>query len=359
VVTPIFQSANYLMAGETDYGSVRYVRLGNSPSHEALQSRLAAVEEAEAALVTASGMAAITSTVLTFASAGDHLLTQRTLYGGTQSFLYRDAARLGIGYTAIDPSDPDSWQGALQPTTRLVLVESISNPLMEVGDLRALIEFSRRNDLLTVIDNTFATPVNFRPLELGFDLVVHSATKYLAGHSDIAAGVVAGGQVKIDRVREVAGHLGGCLDPHACFLLERGLKTLVLRVERQSGNAMKLARFFAGHPCARRVNYPGLAGAPGHEHARELFSGFGGMLSVFLEDAARAERMLAKMTVALHAASLGGVETLAVRPSHSSHLGQTQEERERLGITDELVRISVGIEGVEDLIADFEQALEG
>ncbi len=362
VVTPVFQSANYLMGDEATYDAVRYIRLSNSPNHHTLQARLAAIESAEAALVTASGMAAISTVILANLGSGEHLLTQRTLYGGSQSFLDQDANRLGISHSAIDIADPDgagSWERALRPQTRMIYVESISNPLMEVGDLEAVVAFARQHDLVSVIDNTFATPVNFRPIELGFDLVVHSATKYLNGHSDLVAGAVIGSASAVDRVRHLLLHLGGSLDPHACFLLERGLKTLALRIGRQNDTAAKLARFLEAHRAVRKVNYPGLASDPSHRYAGRLFSGYGGMLSFYLEDAERAERFLDHVTLPIHAASLGGVESLVVRPSRSSHLGLEPEDRERLGITDNLIRVSVGIEDAEELIADFGQALGG
>ena len=360
VVTPIFQSANYEMGDEATYDAVRYIRLSNSPNHHVLQARLAVAESAEAALVTASGMAAISTAILSHVQAGEHVLTQRTLYGGTQSFLHQDASRLGISHTAIDIADPEgarSWELALTSQTRLIYVESISNPLMEVGDLEAVVAFAREHGLVTVIDNTFATPVNFRPLELGFDLVVHSATKYLNGHSDLVAGAVIGSMTAVDRVRHVLLHLGGSLDPNTCFLLERGMKTLALRVQRQNETASRLAQFLEQQPAVRHVNYPGLVSNPGHRYAARLFSGFGGMLSIYLEDAGLAERFLERLTLPIHAASLGGVESLVVRPARSSHLGLEPAERERLGITDDLIRVSVGIEDAEELIADFGQAL--
>jgi cystathionine beta-lyase/cystathionine gamma-synthase len=359
VVAPIFQSANYLMADETSYDALRYTRLSTTPSHLTLHARLAAIEAGEAALVTASGMAAITTTILTFVGQGDHLLAQNTLYGGTQSFLDHDAPRLGIGYSPVDAADPSSWEGALRPETRVFFVESISNPLMEVGDLRAVVDFARRHGLMTIIDNTFATPVNFRPLEIGFDVVVHSATKYLNGHSDVVAGVLIGSEETVEKVRQRLLHFGGSADPHTCFLLERGLKTLVLRVERQNENALALAEFLDGRSEVRRVKYPGLVSDPAHHLAAELFTGFGGMLAFYLDGVERAERFLERVTIPLHAPSLGGPETLVVRPARSSHLGQTPEERERLGITDDLVRVSVGIEKVEELMGDFARALEG
>lgn len=360
VSTPIFQSANFLAADETTYDAVRYGRLSNSPSHHVIHARLAAIESAEAALVSASGMAAISGTLLAFASAGDHVLAQKTLYGGTQSFLDHDARRWGISATPIDPADPEgtsAWERSVRPETKLVYVEAISNPLMEVGDLEKVAAFARDLGLVSVIDNTFATPVNFRPLELGFDLVVHSATKYLSGHSDLIAGVVAGSAEKVAAVARLQTHTGGSLDAFGCFLLERGLKTLALRVARQNASALTLARELAGHPAVRRVNYPGLASDPGHRFAARLFSGFGGMLSFYADSVERAERFLGRVEIPVHAASLGGPETLVVRPSRSSHLGQTEEERERLGITDDLIRVSVGIEDAGELVEDFLRAL--
>jgi cystathionine gamma-synthase/cystathionine gamma-lyase/cystathionine beta-lyase len=363
VVTPIFQSANYLMADEGAYDEVRYIRLGNSPNHLGLQARLAVAESGEAALVTASGMAAISTSILAFVGAGDHILAQKTLYGGTQSFLDQDAPRFGISHTPIDTrtgegqGGPESWEEALRPETKLMMVESISNPLIEVGDLEAVVAFARAHGLVTIIDNTFASPVNFRPLEIGIDLVVHSATKYLNGHSDLVAGAVIGSAEHVERVRHLQLHLGGSIDPNTAFLLERGLKTLVVRVERQNRNAQALAEYLAGRGDLGRVNYPGLSGDPGHAYAQRLFSGYGGMLSFYAGDNARAEGFLSKVRIPLHAASLGGVESLVVRPARSSHLGLEAEQRQQLGITDDLIRVSVGIENLDELIADFEQAL--
>jgi len=357
VVMPIFQSANYLMGAETEYGQVRYIRLSNSPNHRVLHARLAVLEKTEAALVTASGMAAITSALLAFVQSGDHVIAHNSLYGGMQSWFEHDGPRLGITCTRIDAKSPTGWDKALRPETKVLYLESITNPLMEVLDLEAAVAFARRNKLVTIIDNTFTTPVNFRPAEIGIDIVIHSATKYINGHSDIVAGVVAGTQAHIDRVTHVLNHMGGSLDPHACFLMERGLKTLVLRVERQNANALKLARFLSEHKAVRRVNYPGLETDPGYAIARKLFAGFGGMLSFYARDAAAAERFLSSARIPMHAASLGSVESLVVRPSRSSHLGLTEDERRRIGVTDDLVRVSVGIESVDELIADFDQAL--
>jgi cystathionine beta-lyase/cystathionine gamma-synthase len=349
------------MRGETRYQDLRYIRLHNSPNHEVLQARLAAIEKGEAALVTASGMAAISSAILTFVKGGEHLLVQRTVYGGTQSFLDEDAPGFGIHHTTVDfrdPAGPEAWEAALRPETRMVYAETISNPLIEVPHLEAVVDFARRHDLLSVIDNTFASPVNFRPLELGFDLVVHSATKYLNGHSDLVAGVVVGKTEAVERVRHLQLHLGAALDPHACFLFERGLKTLTLRVERQNHNALHLARFLEDRPEVRRVHYPGLESHPGHPWAEQLFDGYGGMLSFETNTPERAARVIENLRIPLHAASLGGVESLVVQPARSTHLGLSPEARADLGITDELVRVSVGIEDLDELRADFAQAFD-
>jgi cystathionine beta-lyase/cystathionine gamma-synthase len=318
---------------------------------------VAVLENTEAALVTSSGMAAITSALLACVTSGDHVIAHNSLYGGMQTWFERDGPRLGITCSRIDAKAPTGWDAAVRPESKVLYLESITNPLMEILDLEAAVAFARRHNLVTIIDNTFATPVNFRPAEIGIDLIVHSATKYINGHSDIVAGVVAGKRDQIERVTHVVNHMGGSLDPHACFLMERGLKTLVLRVERQNANAMRLAQFLAQHAAVRRVNYPGLETDPGYPIARRLFTGFGGMMSFYARDAQAAQRFLERVRIPMHAASLGGVESLVVRPSRSSHLGLTEQERERIGVTDELVRVSVGIESVDELIADFEQAL--
>jgi cystathionine gamma-synthase/cystathionine gamma-lyase/cystathionine beta-lyase len=290
--------------------------------------------------------------------AGDHLLAGDCLYGGSHDFLTHHAEDLGWRYSFIDVHRPGTWAAARTPQTRVFLVETITNPLIRVGLLREIADFARREGLITVIDNTFATPVNFRPLRAGFDLCIHSATKYLAGHSDLVAGAVMGSEDLVDRVRRSLNHYGGSLDPHAGFLLARGIKTLALRVRAQNDNAAALAGFLAGHPEVAAVNYPGLASHPDHAHAAELLSGFGGMLSLRLRGGeAAAQALLDAVRLPSVAPSLGGVETLITRPATTSHAGMSPEDRERLGITSDLIRVSCGIEGTQDLIADFDQAL--
>jgi cystathionine beta-lyase/cystathionine gamma-synthase len=358
VEMPIFQSATYEYAGEGSYHDVRYLRNNNTPSQLALHAKLAALEGAEAALVTASGMAAISTTLLTVLSPGDHLLAQSCLYGGTHDLLTGEFARLGIAYDFIDADRCDSWQAQLRPNTRAIYVEAMTNPLLEVADLEGVVQFAHAHSLLSIIDNTFATPVNYRAIVAGFDLALHSATKYLNGHSDIVAGAVAGAAATIERIRHKANHLGGSLDPHAAFLLKRGMKTLALRVRYQNDSARKIAQFLEAHPAVARVNYAGLESHPRHARARRLFAGFGGVLSFELKGpASRADEFAARVTIATVAPSLGGVHTLLTRPATTSHAGLSPEERARLGIGDTLLRLSVGIEATEDLLEDLRQAL--
>jgi len=358
VTVPIFQSATYEYAGESSYDEIRYIRLNNTPNHVAVHQKLAALENAEAALVTASGMAAISTALLTVLSVGDHLLIQDCLYGGSHDFVREDFAALGLSYDFIDGDEPDSWAKKLQPSTKAIYVETMTNPLLQVPDLKAVVEFARAHNLVSMIDNTFATPVNFRPIEHGFDLSLHSATKYLNGHSDIVGGACIGSESLIRRITHKLNHLGGTMDPHATFLLHRGIKTLALRVRYQNESGLRIAQFLESHPAIDHVNYPGLETHPRHARARELFDGFGGMLSFEVKGGVdSAEAFMRKTTLPISAPSLGGVETLITRPATTSHSGMSPEERRRIGITDSLVRVSVGIEAREDLIEDFEQAL--
>ena len=359
VVFPIYQGTVFSMEPGTDYHDIRYIRLNSTPSQRALHDRLAALEGAEAAVATSSGMAAVTTILLAFLKKGDHLLAASCLYGGTHDFLTQHLDDLGLSCSFVDERRPETWKGAVRPSTRLFLVETIGNPLMRVPRLTEIVEFARRERLTTVIDNTFASPVNFRPLSIGFDLSFHSATKYLNGHSDLVAGCVLGSAERVERVRRMLNLLGGTLDPHAGFLLARGTKTLALRVKAQNANALAVARFFATHAKVTEVNYPGLETHPDHAHARRLLSGFGGMLSLRLAGGAEAaRRLIASVRIPYFAPSLGGVESLITQPALSSHAGMKREDRERLGVTDDLVRVSCGIESPDDLVDDFRQALE-
>jgi cystathionine beta-lyase/cystathionine gamma-synthase len=358
VSIPIFQSAMFEYAGETDYHDLKYIRLNNTPNHDAVHAKLAALENAEAAIVTASGMAAISTALLTVLSAGDHLLAQDCLYGGTHDFITKDFEGFGLTYDFIDANDPSSWKEKLRPNTKAIYVETMTNPLLEVADLKAIAAFAKENDLISLIDNTFASPINFRPAEHGYDISLHSGTKYLNGHSDIVAGACIGSREMIGKIKKKLDHLGGSMDPHAVYLLHRGMKTLALRMRYQNESAMRIAHFLETHPKIEKVNHPGLESHRGHRHAADLFDGFGGMLSFEVKgDTQVADEFISNVTLPIAAPSLGGVETLITRPAITSHAGMSPEDRERLGISDRLIRFSVGIEATEDLIDDLEQAL--
>ncbi len=351
---PVFQSANFEFHDEGDYANIKYARLNNTPNHLALHAKLAALENGEDALVLASGMAAISTTLLALLSKGDRILTQKTLYGGTFSLLAQELARFGI---EADVAADENWEAKIRPETRMIYAETISNPLMEVPDFQKVLATARKHKLISVIDNTFASPVNFKPIDLGFDLSLHSATKYLNGHSDLIAGCVIGSKARIKTISHTAAHLGATLDPHGCSLLHRGLKTLGVRVERQNQTALRLADFLSHHENVATVNYPGLPSHPAHSRAREYFKGFGGMLSFELKNPSQVESFLGRLKIPVLAASLGGVESLVIIPARSSHLSLTAEERRQSGITDGLIRFSTGLEGADDLIADLKQAL--
>lgn len=358
LIFPIYQGTVFSVEEGTDYHDLKYIRLNSTPSQTYLHDKLAALEGGEAAVATSSGMAAITTTLLSFLSAGDHLIASSQLYGGTYDFITTHAEDLGWSYSLVDPHDPDAWERARTPQTRVFLSETVTNPLVRVPRLREIVEFSHVHDLVSVIDNTFATPVNFNPLGLGFDVCCHSATKFLNGHSDIVAGCVIGSAAHVDRVRHTLNHYGASLDPHAGFLLARGLKTLAIRVAAQNANASALAEALVDTPEVLEVNYPGLATHPDHSHARELLSGFGGMLSFRTTGGqAAAKRLLDALEIATPALSLGGIETLVTVPALSSHVGMTREQRQAVGIADDLIRVSCGIEHARDLIEDFTNAI--
>jgi cystathionine beta-lyase/cystathionine gamma-synthase len=359
VSMPIFQSAMFEYAGETSYHDLKYIRLNNTPNHLALHQKLAALENAEDALVAASGMAAISTTLFAVLSAGDHLLAQNTLYGGTHDLLTRDFAAFGLSHDFIDADKPDEWKSKLRPNTKAIYAEAMTNPLLQVADLKAVPQFAKANGLVSLIDNTFASPINFRPAEWGFDLSLHSCTKYLNGHSDLVAGAIIGRAALIEKIRYKLNHLGGALDPHACFLLHRGMKTLAVRMRHQNESALQIAQFLEKHPAIAKVNYPGLESHPRYQRSRELFDGFSGMLSFELKGGlSAADRFMKSTTLPIIAPSLGGIETLLTRPALTSHAGMSPQYRQCVGISDGLVRMSVGIEATEDIIEDFERALK-
>ena len=358
VSMPIFQSSTYEYSGEGQYDDIRYIRLNNTPNHKAIQKKLAVIECAESALVTSSGMSAITATLLTFLKQGDHLLSHKSLYGGTASFILEDLPRYGITFDLIDTTDPSGWSMMLKPNTKVIYTETITNPMLEVPELGAIVDFAKENNLISMIDNTFASPVLFSPSELGFDISLHSCTKYINGHSDIVAGAVIGSDEFIKIITSRMNHFGGSLNPGACFLLHRAIKTLELRIIRQSKNAGQIALFLENHPEILSVNYPGLVSNNSYERAKKYLSGFSAMVSFeVVGGKTRSIKFMDQLDIAINAPSLGGVETLITLPALSSHSGMDPAERVKAGITDSLIRLSVGIESVDDLITDLDQAL--
>ncbi len=351
--SPIYTStATGYLDGETLF----YPRYFNTPNQNAVAEKISALEHGEDALVFSSGMAAISTTFFAFLKRGDHVLLQKDLYGGTHQFIVNDLARFGIAYTLADPAD---FEKACTPATRMVYIESPSNPLLRITDIRAVASWARQKGLLTVIDNTFASPVNQNPLTLGVDVVVHSGTKYLGGHSDLCCGIVVTSKALAATIRGYGTHFGGCPDPHTCYLLERSLKTLSLRVSRQNDNAGYLAAFLSAHPRVARVFYPGLATDPGHSVARSQMSGFGGMVAFEVRGTASdAERFQRRLKIIRPAVSLGGVESVICSPVRTSHKRLSPEERATMGVTDTLLRLSVGIEDIRDLESDLTNALE-
>lgn len=357
VVQPICQSVNFVQEVGSSEG-LRYGRYGNNPNGETLQKRLALLEGAEAALVLASGMGATTCAMLALLRPGDHLLASEWIYGGTHRLFTQELATLGIEVTLVDPDEPRAWRRRIRKHTRAIFVESPVNPSCRVLDLKPISYLTRNSGMALVVDSTFASPVNFRPLEHGADVVIHSATKYLNGHHDVLAGVVLGTAPYVEEVRQKMIVWGQAPDPFACWLLERGLKTLDVRVRRQNENALRLAQWCSERAEFSRVHYPGLPSHPDHNLARETLEGFGGMMAVELAGGGdAAQRFVSRLEVITHAASLGGVDTLVSEPRFTSHEHLTPEERAAVGVPDGFVRISVGIENVEDLIADISQAL--
>ncbi|MCX4387875.1 PLP-dependent aspartate aminotransferase family protein [Micromonospora peucetia] len=365
VSPPIVQSATFSAESDERFtavatetrGQAFYTRYGN-PNHAQVAAVVAELEGAEAGLVTASGMGAISTIALALLSAGDHVIVQRSTYGGTTSLVTGLLARFGVAFTQVDQTDTDAFARALRPQTRLVLVETPSNPLLELTDLAAVVELAHANDALVAVDNTFATPVNQRPADFGADLVWHSGTKYLGGHSDVSAGVIVGSADLVDRVWQTAIVTGSTLGPIDAWLLLRGIRTLSLRVDRHNANALALARAAEGHPAVRRVRYPGLPTHPQHELAGRQMTGFGGVLGIELRDGRAAAGLLTGLRLAKRAASLGSVSTLVVHPRSMWAGIVDAEQLAATGIGEGLVRVSTGIEDTKDLVADFLAALD-
>ena len=358
VAPPLVQSVNFVQEVGTEAGLL-YTRYGNTPNLERVQKRLALLEGAEAALLLSSGMGATACAMLALLRPGDHLLAATSIYGGTLRLLTEEFTRLGVDVTLVDPHEPRAWRKRLRKETRAVFVETPVNPSCRVLDLRPISYLTKEVGLALVVDSTFASPVNLRPIEHGADVVIHSGTKYLNGHHDAMLGVVAGTEPFIQEVLQKMMVWGQAPDPFAAWLLERGLKTLDVRVRRQNDNAMRIAHWCADRKEIRKVHYPGLLDHPDHEIARALMDGYGGMLAIELTAGAKGtERFLRRLKLFQHAASLGGVDSLVSEPRYTSHARLSSEDRARAGVPDGFLRLSIGLEDADDLITDLEQALK-
>jgi cystathionine beta-lyase/cystathionine gamma-synthase len=358
VSPPLYQSVNYVQEFGTSDG-LMYSRYSNTPNHEAVQKRLALLEGAEAACVLSSGMGATACALLALLRPGDHVLVSQYIYGGTHKLLTQEFASMGINITFVDPFEPRAWRKRVRRETRAIFVESPVNPTCRVLDLRPISALTQEVGLALVVDSTFASPINFRPLDFGADVVIHSATKFLNGHHDVLAGAVCGTAPYIEEVRQKMIVWGQAADPFACWLLERGMKTLDVRVKRQNENAMRIATWCAERKDVRHVHYPGLPAHQDHQVASELMTGFGGMLALELTGGGKAaDKFLRKLKLIQHASSLGGVDTLVIEPRYSSHASLTPEQRTKIGIPDGFLRFSIGLEDADDIIADIEQALK-
>jgi len=351
--TPVITSSAFEYL---DREGLPYPRYFNTPNQKAVVEKVCALEGAEDGVLFSSGMAAMSTTILAFAGSGDHVVMQDELYGGTHAFATDEFERIGITYSFV-ATDAEAVRKAITDRTKVVVIESPTNPLLGVIDVRKTAAYAKARGATIVIDNTFATPVNQNPIGLGVDVVVHSGTKYLGGHSDICCGIAVTSKDMAGRIRALACHLGGSLNAEDCYLLERSLKTLAVRVERQTVNAGLIAEFLTRHKAVRRVYYPGLPVSRGHEIAASQMTGFGGMLSFELKDGLDPVDFLKRLRLLTPAVSLGGVETTICAPAVTSHAKMSAAERKRIGISDSLLRLSVGIEHSDDLIADLDQAL--
>jgi cystathionine beta-lyase/cystathionine gamma-synthase len=358
VVSPLYQSVNYTQPFGTADGLL-YPRYGNTPNADIVQRRLALLEGSEAALVLASGMGATACALISLLRPGDHLLASAWIYGGTRRLLTQEFERLGIAVTLVDPTETRVWRKRLRKETRAIFIETPVNPTCRVLDLRPISLLTKELGLALVVDSTFASPINFRPIAHGADVVIQSTTKFLNGHHDALGGAVMGSAPVIDEVRDKMQVWGQAPDPFACWLLERGLKTLDVRVRRQNDTAMAIAEWATTRKEIARVNYPGLPSDQDHAIAKHQMEGFGGMLGIELAGGGRAaDRFVRKLELWRHAGSLGGVDSLISEPRYVSHAHLTPDQRASLGIPDGFLRLAVGLEAPADLIADLEHALQ-
>ncbi|MFT7072141.1 trans-sulfuration enzyme family protein [Patiriisocius sp. Uisw_017] len=355
-VSPLFMSSSYQYE---DVDVKRYPRYFNTPNQEALGKKIAALEKSEAGMIFSSGMAAVSHCMLGFLHKGDHIVLPQTLYGGTYNFVVEEFGKFGIEYTFATGFSETDFSNAIQPNTKVIWVETPSNPLMKITDLEMIARLAKKHGLISMIDNTFASPVNQTPADFGIDIIIHSATKYMGGHSDICAGAVAASKEYMDVIWNVSKNLGGSLSDYTVWLLERSIKTMALRVKAQNKNAKKLAKYLDKHEAVDTVYYPGLKSHPDYALAKKQMSGYTGMLSFELKAGLNPSTFMKSLKLIKQSMSLAGVESTILSPTHTSHALLSPEARKEQGIADGLLRFSVGIEETEDLIADFERGFKG
>lgn len=353
-VSPLYMSTSYAF---DDVEVKRYPRYFNTPNQEGLCKKIAALEHAEAALIFGSGMAAVSTALMAFLRAGDHVVLQQTLYGGTYNLVTEEFSKYGIEYSFTQGWEAKDFEDKIQKNTKVIYIETPSNPLLTITDIEAVAAIARKNGIISMIDNTFASPVNQNPVDFGIDVVIHSATKYMGGHSDICAGAVASTEANMDRIFQLAKNFGGSLSDYTVWLLERSIKTMGIRVRAQNENAMALAKYLVNHDDIDAVYYPGLETHPGHQLASRQMKGFGGMLSFELKPYVNASKFQKALTLIKSSMSLAGVESTLLSPTQTSHALMSPEVRAEQGIRDGLIRFSVGIEEASDLIEDIEQAI--
>ncbi|MBK5193180.1 MAG: aminotransferase class I/II-fold pyridoxal phosphate-dependent enzyme [Flavobacteriaceae bacterium] len=353
-ISPLYMSTSYAFE---DVDVKRYPRYFNTPNQVALAKKMAALEHGEAALIFGSGMAAVSTSLFAFLHNGDHVVLQNTLYGGTSNLVVEEFAKFGIEYSFTKDLKPESFEAEIRKNTKVIYIETPSNPLLTITDIKAVAEIAKKHELVSMIDNTFASPVNQNPIDFGIDVVIHSATKYMGGHSDILAGTVISSEEHINTIFQLAKNFGGSLSDYTVWLLERSIKTMGIRVKAQNKNAKKIAKFLERHPDIEKVYYPGLKSHPDYALAKSQMHGFGGMLSFELKAGLDAGLFQKKLNLIKSSMSLAGIESTILSPTLTSHALLTPEERENQGIRDGLMRFSLGIEEKEDLIADIEQAL--
>lgn len=352
-ISPLYMASSYAYE---DVDVKRYPRYFNTPNQEALGKKVAMLENCEAGMIFGSGMAAVSTTMLAFLQKGDHVVVQKTIYGGTYNLLVEEFPKYGIEFDFTEGFSESDFTGKIKENTKVIYVETPSNPLMLITDLEMISRIAKKHGLISMIDNTFASPVNQTPANFGIDIMIHSATKYMGGHSDICAGAVAASEEHIMKIWNVGKNLGGSLSDYTVWLLERSMKTMAIRVKAQNKNAKKMAKWLDAHPLVAKVYYPGLKSHPDHLLAKKQMKGYTGMLSFELIKDIDADSFMKSLQLVKQSMSLAGVESTILSPTKTSHALLSAEERERQGIKDGLLRFSVGIEEASDLIADLEQA---